>query len=1514
MRKFVLAQVGILSNICNVFSKQSVKQIFPVLMRGLLSLLLVFGGITLGVTLTAANVYTLPSDGTALPAASVNPADRNHTVIQIGSETVMDTVSGSSAMAATVTTVNFEVAYVLTPPSCGASDGGVDLILTNIISPYTIDWPDLPGNNDPEDRSGLHAGNYQVTITDGAGLSQTHAILLSNAISWSAQLEVTPPLCSGGTGSMQVLADGVGLNYFWSNSQTGGSAGNLTPGIYTVTVVDAVNCAVFLSDTITEPPAAIVINETIQSVRCYGEANGSITVSVTNGTAPFKFDWMHIAGADNGPNLTGLSAGIYVVTVTDVNNCTATESFIVTQPSSISLSTSVISAICGQSNGIISLQAAGGIPPYTYQWSNGVLSNQITGLAAGIYTVTFTDANTCTATTSATITPYAPPLTVSLAVTPDTCGQGKGRIVPILTGGLGPYFFDWAHIPGSNDAMNATNLHAGTYTVTVVDSYGCSQTATAVVPTVNFQVQYNLIQPDCLTSNGSIDLVFNNIASPYAVDWFELSGNNDPEDRSGISAGSYRVTITDAAGCLQTHDILLSNVIIWNAELIVNQPPCTGATGNMQVVADGAGLSYVWSNNQTGSFAGNLTPGIYTVTLTDAVGCTVFLSDTMTVLPAMIISGLVQPVSCFGGNNGSISVTVNNGSAPFQFTWSMLGSGNTPDVNNLTAGSYTVTVTDGNGCTATKLFFVVQSPPILVFLSSTPAICGQSNGTINLQIVGETSPFLLTWSNDVGPVIIIYPPPIDLGLPSGTYTVTVTDTKGCTGTASTTIGSIEITSVLITPSIIPCPSLANGVLQAQVTGGALPYAFQWTNSANVVVSVWSSANGLSDGETYTLLVTDANGCTKTSSYTFPVTNTNYQVASCADTYTIVPTGGTPPFSYMWSNGMTTASGILAPGNYTVTVTDNNNCSGTETVYAEPNPLPCTTIQGQIGRDQSENCAIEPGETTLANIFVRAQSANATFYGFTDTDGNYTIRVQPGAAYVVEPTGNLPVNSIVCAPVSYTTPVMASGVQETQDFVLFVDTICPQLSVELSTNLLRRCFSNNIYTLQWCNLSPYPVNDAYITLKLDDDMSFVSSVQPSFSIGSNTRRFNLGNLDPYECGTFNVTVSVGCSNVLLGQVHCSTATIFPNGPCDPTNNWNGANVIIRSVCANDSLHFIVKNVGSATMTDALQYIVIEDGIMSMQQQQAPLAAGDSLHVALPANGSTWRLEANQEPTYPGQNVPVLSVEGCSTVGNFSVGYVQQFPNGNLDPHVATLCEPNVGSWDPNDKMGIPLGYGSNHYIRPGTTIDYRIRFQNTGTDTAFAVVIRDTLSPWFDMASVRPGAGSHPYRFEFVGENIVVFDFEGIVLPDSNVNVAGSQGFVYLQITPKDSTPLETDLYNRAAIYFDFNEPVITNTTHHRVGINFLTVGLWEPREPEYTVSVTPNPTAARAQIKVLGYPEAYGDFELQLYDARGQLQFSLHRESPIFTLEQGILKPGIYGFSVKNKGVLVGNGKLVVSE
>ena len=564
------------------------------------------------------------------------------------------------------------------------------------------------------------------------------------------------------------------------------------------------------------------------------------------------------------------------------------------------------------------------------------------------------------------------------------------------------------------------------------------------------------------------------------------------------------------------------------------------------------------------------------------------------------------------------------------------------------------------------------------------------------------------------------------------------------------------------------------------------------------------------------------------------------------------------------------------------------------------------IHGQVRIDGNSDCVADPGESPIAGWTVMAEGPGGTYYATTQSTGHYLMNVLPGVydVSILTPNG-------LWLPCSGT----VAGVQATiansaeVNFPMQVAANCPYLDADLSTPFLRRCF-DNVYTVFYCNKGTAPSGNAYVEVAFDPYLTVVGSSLPWSSANGNVYTFDLGDLAPGECGSFNVTAHLDCEAV-IGQTHCSEAHIFPDSFCVETNPaWSGANLKVDGECQNGEVTFTITNTG-ADMTAPIEYIVIEDIMIQMTGGSIMLDSGETQTVTFPANGSTWRLQMPQVANNPAGGLVSATVEGCGENGNgtFSLGFVTLFPQGDESPFVDVDCRENIGSYDPNDKQGFPRGVSAEHFIPQETEIEYLIRFQNTGTDTAFTVRILDTLSQWLDVATLRQGGSSHPCAFSVVGPGVVQFLFANIMLPDSNANEAASHGYVQFAVKPRAGLPDMTTIENEAAIFFDFNDPVITNRTWHTVGEKYLGVSTVSFR-PGVELEVYPNPAATAATVVIKSALPLNGD--VRLFDLQGRQVKMQPFHSGIFDLDAGGLLPGVYLFRLDSDGQTIGSGKLVV--
>jgi hypothetical protein len=577
--------------------------------------------------------------------------------------------------------------------------------------------------------------------------------------------------------------------YLWSNGQTDATISGLAAGTYTVTVTDANLCTDTESVTITQPAAAVLaaINDST-NVLCYAGLTGSATASASGGVAPYTYLW---SNGQTDATISGLAAGTYTVTVTDANLCTDTESVTITQPAAAVLAAinDSTNVLCyGGLTGSATASASGGVAPYTYLWSNGQTDATISGLAAGTYTVTVTDANLCTDTESVTIT--QPAAAVLAAINDSTnvlCYGGlTGSATASASGGVAPYTYLWSN--GQTDAT-ISGLAAGTYTVTVTDANLCTDTesvtitqpAAAVLTAINDST--NVLCYGGLT--GSATASASGGVAPYTYLW---SNGQTDATISGLAAGTYTVTVTDANLCTDTESVTITQpaaAVLAAINDSTNVLCYGGLTGSATASASGgvAPYTYLWSNGQTDATISGLAAGTYTVTVTDANLCTDTESVTITQPAAAVLAAINDStnVLCYGGLTGSATASASGGVAPYTYLWS---NGQTDaTISGLAAGTYTVTVTDANLCTDTESVTITQpAAAVLTAINdSTNVLCyGGLTGSATASASGGVAPYTYLWSNGQTDATIS-------GLAAGTYTVTVTDANLCTDTESVTI-------------------------------------------------------------------------------------------------------------------------------------------------------------------------------------------------------------------------------------------------------------------------------------------------------------------------------------------------------------------------------------------------------------------------------------------------------------------------------------------------------------------------------------------------------------------------------------------------------------------------------------------------------------------------------------------------------------------------------------------------------
>ncbi|VVV02359.1 hypothetical protein FVB9532_03658 [Mesonia oceanica] len=943
--------------------------------------------------------------------------------------------------------------------SCNAgNDGTATASGTGGTPPYTYLWDDTDAQTTAT-AVGLAAGTYTVTITDDNGCTDTASVTITEPIALTASATVDDNVsCNGGgNGNITIeLTGGTSPFEYVINGTTYSNfpdptlaISGLQAGTYPINVTDANGCTATTSVTITEPAALSASAIVDANVNCNGGENGLATVAAVGGTAPYTYLWDD-NDAQTTATATGLAAGTYNVTVTDDNGCTDTASVTITEPVTLTASATVDTNVsCNAGNdGTATASGTGGTPPYTYLWddTDAQTTATATGLTAGTYTVTITDANLCTATASATINE---PVTLTASAIVDanaSCNAGEnGQATVAAVGGTAPYTYLWDDTDAQTTAT-ATGLAAGTYNVTVTDDNGCTDTASVTIT-----------EPAALTASAIVDTNVNcnggtngqaTVAAvggtaPYTYLW----DDNDAQTTAtatGLAAGTYTVTITDDNGCTDTASVTITEPVTLTASTTVDaNVSCNGESNGQATVSAVGGTApytYLWDDNdaQTTATATGLAAGTYNVTITDANLCTTTASATINEPVTLTGAAIVDAnVSCNGSANGQATVAAVGGTAPYTYLWDDNDAQTTATAIGLAAGTYNVTITDANGCTATASATITEPTAIVIdaIVTANASCNGANNGAASITITGGAAPYEFDFDNSTYADVTDNETVAIGGLLAGTYEVTVTDANNCPAIASVTI--TEPTTLLAEASVdtdLSCIDATDGSATVTVAGGVAPYTYLWDDAD---AQTTATATGLVAG-TYTVTVTDDNGCTTTASVDIVVADDEAPVVVCQDiTVSLDENGNASILAEDIDNGSTDNCTIasfevdidtfdctmIGMNNVTLTVTDESGNSATcsSVVTVEDNEMPMVSCQALfINLDENGQASIVPEDIVTAssdNCAVETLSLDIDTFSCEDagTEVEVTVFAQDASGNIASCSALVSVNDVT-APV------------------------------------------------------------------------------------------------------------------------------------------------------------------------------------------------------------------------------------------------------------------------------------------------------------------------------------------------------------------------------------------------------------------------------------------------------------------------------------------------------------------
>jgi len=892
---------------------------------------------------------------------------------------------------------------------------------------------------------------------------------------------------------------------------------------------------------------------------------------------------------------TYANSGTYTITSTDLgaSNVWMTICLIAVQPN---LSCCALTAAATPTGKILCFgdNTAGayatpgkGHAPYTYSWApGGQTTDSITGLSAGTYTVIISDTIDCSATATVTIT-QPDQITTIQSIKNVLCNGGTGSDSIITSGGTSPYTYSWK--PGGNTTASVKGLSVGSYTVSIKDINGCTGSAgvTITQPTQLTASIGTPVNPSCNGGSGTATASGTGGTSPYTYRW--SPGGQTNANATGLSAGTYTVSIKDNNGCSATASVTITQPAAIQATTVINAyPPCNGQMGSATVTASVGPppYTYLWNPSaQTTATATGLTAGAYTITVSDANGCSV-TNGVIITQPAVLTATVSQVNILCNGGTGSASVTAGGGTSPYTYTWSPSGQTSTT-ATGLTPATYTITIKDINGCVATNTVPITQPAVLTAAVSNVSIQCHGGTSTATVTPAGGTIPYTYSWAPSAQTTATA------TGLSAGTYTITLSDLHGCTTTNTTTI--TQPVAIAITPTNINNVPCNGGIGSATVNaaGGSVPYTYSWSPSAQTT----ATASNLSAG-IYTVSVTDNNHCSSSTTVTITqpiqltasigsVTNVSCNNGSDGAA-TVTGNGGTTPYAYLWNPGGNTnahATGLFAL-TYTATITDTHGCKANASITLTEPPALIVAISEPkiICKDSTGNLyANVSGGTapyrynwssggTTGTATITPISTNDYSVVVTDINGctaSANIVLQYGPQFSVSISGK---NS-VCAGDSTTICAHATGAIEGVNYLWTPQnntnnciTVVPGLTSVYTVTVVDGCGAT---TTAFAKIYTDPIPLANMTANFYQGcMPFCIQFKNETTITSGSIKqytWATGNGDtlrsanPQYCytssGTYNVTLTVvsdsGCSSsrtkVDMMTVYSSPRAAFTYSP-------------------------------------------------------------------------------------------------------------------------------------------------------------------------------------------------------------------------------------------------------------------------------------------------------------------------------------------------------------------------------
>lgn len=952
---------------------------------------------------------------------------------------------------------------------CGEA-GGLWIDIVNGAGPYQVTWegptdgsflsyetafdiPDLPG------------GSYTVKIKDDNDCSVTEVVYVNERPDLSIDTEVTNGTC-GEDGSLWVSITGGQADYIvsWDGPVDGSATTDetnygitgLPTGTYTIHVTDASNCTDYQVVQITSTGEALDIDVAKSNPTC-GANNGYLWVDVNNGTGPYTIKWSgpldgSVSDGNGNYQITNLVAGSYSIEVEDANGCYGTlTKTLYAEDSDLDVELIAQQPACGE-DGEIKIKVNGGSKPYQIKYdgpaSGTIITNAevyvLSDLASGDYTVKVTEDGGCSFEGSITLDEPTV-FDFGLTAVPGECGQ-QGALRVIIGQGTSPYHVSWT---GPSDGSFSTDeydfsiadLASGDYSVEITDDNGCSKTRHITLTNPDGDADFLTLTafPGDCGAEGRIKVqVSSDAEKPYQVSWTGASEGSATTTASSffisnLDSGTYTIKLVDDNGCSDTGEITLDNdgspvdlvlTLAYNeCELRdIIKVDVVGGEGPYTVGWDGPESGETTFDGTTLELA-DMASGSYSFKIEDANGCgdnddIVVPEDVLNLFDLAALNGDCE-------NEGAIKVDMNGGEAEFKVTWTGPVSGETTtastefSIPDLPSGDYEVSITDANGCSDTETVTIANEGSIDVDMVGTDGDC-TVKGHIYVKVNDGEAPFLISWSGDAeGSDIFSSGEYFIEDLAGGTYTVEVSDDRGCSSTEIITIEGVENT-LDISIEVTDGTCITAGSMWVNIGGGTAPVTVSWDGPVSGSLTTDGGSNGIDDlpRGTYTIKITDANGCT--DSYTRDVAGPDNDLevsldlkedeCGSEDIIAVTITGGDPNYKISWdgpTEGSTTIDGTyieipdLLPGTYTVDITDDNGCTASAIINVTASTVELLEVAALNG-----DCE-ETGELKLAILGgtpnYTIEWSGADNGSITTTETNFTISDLPAGEYTVKLT-------------------------------------------------------------------------------------------------------------------------------------------------------------------------------------------------------------------------------------------------------------------------------------------------------------------------------------------------------------------------------------------------------------------------------------------------------------------------------------------------------------------------------